>query len=636
MPTPRHTIAAHLAWWLALLAAIMPLAYRQVTVSDAWWHAALGKWLVEMRSLPDLSRFYFSPVNTAQLLSELRWEWLGDILLYLVHAIGGAAGIQWLVVACLLAGLAFLSKLSNTPRGPWILLLLAAVCLGTYQLQLARNSVYSLAFYPALLWLGARKSSPPDWREYSWLLALLAVWSCMHGSCSLGWMTACALYGPRAWSGFRPLPPVAVDSKKIRGLLPRKNDATSEAPARKSTIQWRSGLHSMGLYTTAMLICLLIISIGRHDAMHFLGLPLRHLARTASKQVESTLSAPQAASEDASSTSAKPPTKPKTLKEWLNSSIWKRDPGVPWSNDYWSPFDMIPGMRPIEAAYALAALAAATVLIFRNVPAGLILAWLGAVFLGLGYVRMFGYTALASGAVILTATRHLPRKIALQSFGWILFTAWIGFSWWMATNRKIDAFIPDGQHVSRNGQVPIYDEAIADWVKLEFPSTPVFTTIETGSYCVLRWNFEKQVFLDGFFAPHPPAVWNAYHAAMRQGDLHPLEENFGIRLAILPTTSPKWVDLFLKARNWAPIALGNGTVVFAHRSVNLSGTPPVLLASAPALLQTSHYYREAALRTLFKIIAASASGKGYSAAQWTAQPAFEPLQKMATWVFPKL
>jgi hypothetical protein len=131
-------------------------------------------------------------------------------------------------------------------------------------------------------------------------------------------------------------------------------------------------------------------------------------------------------------------------------------------------------------------------------------------------------------------------------------------------------------------------------------------------------------------------VWNAYHAAMRQGDLRPLEENFGIRLAILPTTSPKWVDLFLKARNWAPIALGNGTVVFAHRSVNLSGTPPVLLASAPALLQTTHYYREAALRTLFKIIAASASGKGYSAAQWTAQPAFEPLQKMATWVFPKL
>lgn len=196
LSTGHHTGTA--AWWLALLAATLPIAYRQVTVSDAWWHAALGKWMLEMRSLPDLSRFYFSPVNTTPLVSELRWEWLGDILLYLAHALFGAAGIQWLVVVCLIAGLYFLSINAAATRGPWMLLLLAAACLGTYQLQLARNSVYSLAFYPALLWLGTRKSTTPDWREYAWLLALLALWSCMHGSCALGWVTACALYGPRA------------------------------------------------------------------------------------------------------------------------------------------------------------------------------------------------------------------------------------------------------------------------------------------------------------------------------------------------------------------------------------------------------------------------------------------------------
>jgi hypothetical protein len=628
MHSPRPNHAARLLWWLALLAAILPIVYRQVTVSDAWWHAALGKWLVEQRSLPDLSRFYFSPVNPAPLVSELRWEWLGDILLYLVHAIGGAAGIQWLVVACLITGLAILSKFSNTLRSPWILLLLAAVCLGTYQLQLARNSVYSLAFYPALLWLGSRKTSVPDWREYVWLLALLTVWSCLHGSCALGWVTACALYGPRALSGFRATPPLVVASKKT-------NTATTPHSI-KSKIPWRAGLRSTAFYAAAMLVCLLVISAGRRDAMHFLGLPFRHLTSTASAQVATPQPAQQAAPIDASSVTAKHPTKPESLKEWLNSSIWKRDPAVPWSNDYWSPFDMIPGMRPIEAAYALAVLAAASALIFRNVPAGLVLAWLGAVFLGLGYVRMFGYTTLASGAVILVAMRHLPRKPTLQAAGWLLLTAWIGVAWWMVAKGKIDAFIPDGQHVSRSGQVPIYDEAIADWVKHEFPDTAVFTTIETGSYCVLRWNFEKQVFLDGFFAPHPPAVWNAYHAAMRQSDLRPLEEKFGIRLAILPTTSPKWVDLFLKANNWAPIALGNGTVVFAHRSVNLTGKSPALLASAPALQQTTHYYREAALRSLFKIIAASTSDKGFRADQWTAQPPFEPLRQMAAWVFPKL
>ena len=47
-PTPQsaNQRAQAMFWWLALLAATLPIAYRQVTVSDAWWHAALGKWMV--------------------------------------------------------------------------------------------------------------------------------------------------------------------------------------------------------------------------------------------------------------------------------------------------------------------------------------------------------------------------------------------------------------------------------------------------------------------------------------------------------------------------------------------------------------------------------------------------------------
>lgn len=610
MPNTRSAKPARLIWWCALLAAILPLAYRQVTVSDAWWHAALGKWMLEKWSVPDLSRFYLPPFDSSQLLSELRWQWLGDIVLAAAHALGGAGGIQWLVVACLIAGLAFLAKMAFTPRGPWILLLLTATCLGTYQLQLARNSVYSLVFYPALLWLGTRKTSAPDWREYAWLLALLAVWSCIHGSCALGWITACALYGPRALGAFRSAPAPASTPEKIRRASRKKQPPSTEAAPIHPRPKWRAGLHSMGLYAGAMVLCLLVISVGRQDALHFIGLPFRHLTQSATTPLATASANPQPASPKPPTTASTPPAKSQSLKEWLNSSVWKRDPGKPWSNDYWSPFDMLPGMRPIEAAYALAALAGLAAAIFRNVPAGLLLAWLGAVFLGLGYVRMFGYTALASAAVLLAATRHLPRRPALQAAGWILLAAWTASAWWMVSKGKVDAFIPDGQHVSRSGQVPIYDDATADWVLREFPDTPVFTTIETGSYCVLRWGFEKQVLIDGFFAPHPPEVWGAYHIAMRQGDLRPLENNFGIRLAIIPTTSKGWIDRFLQANDWAPIALGNGTAVFAHKSLDLSGKSPALLASATALQQTTHFYRAATLRTLFKILAAS-SDKGF-------------------------
>ena len=184
--------------------------------------------------------------------------------------------------------------------------------------------------------------------------------------------------------------------------------------------------------------------------------------------------------------------------------------------------------------------------------------------------------------------------------------------------------------------MPIYDNDTADWVRREFLQERVFTTIETGSYCVLRWGFEKQVFLDGFFAPHTPAVWNAYHAAMRQGDLRPLEQEFGIRIAIIPTTSKGWVGRFLESSRWNPVALGDGTVVFAHKSIDLSGSSPALLASAASLQQTTHYYREATMRTLVQILTTSKPNQGFNSLQWASQPDFEPLRKMATWVFPKL
>jgi len=616
-------IAPRILWLLALLAAILPLVYRQVTVSDAWWHAALGKWMVEHRSLPDLKRFYFSPVDSSSLASELRWQWLGDIAFYTAHTVGGAPGIQWLVVVCVLAGCVLLAKIGSALRGPWILLAMAAVALGTYQLQLARNSVFSLPLYAALLWMGSRKSTPPTAREYAALLGLLLLWSCLHGSCMLGWISACALYAPRALSSFRD---------RSHGKILAPLQANKRVPV--WTPAWKQGLRATAIFLFAMSTILIAISAGRRDALHFLGLPAKHVASALSATFDSKPA--DKIREDSSKPTPQTAQPKKSLKEWLNSSIWKRDPAVPWSNDYWSPFDMLPGMRPIEAAYTLAALAALATVIYRNVPAGLLLAWLGAVFLGLGYVRMFGYTALASAAILLSATRHLPRKPALQVFGWILLAAWTASAWWMVHKGKIDAFIPDGQHVSRSGQVPIYDDATADWVRREFPDTPVFTTIETGSYCLLHWGFEKQVFLDGFFAPHTPEVWEAYHIAMRQGDLRPLENNFGIRLALIPATSKGWVDRFLEAQDWAPVALGNGTIVFAHKSLDLEGKSPALLASAHALQKTTHFYREATLRSLFKILASSSPEKGFGSHQWTSQPAFEALHKMAIWVFPKI
>jgi hypothetical protein len=158
-----------LFWWVLLLAAFFPLAFRQVSVSDAWWHVALGKWLVEERSMPDLSRFYFSPWNAGSLGSELRWEWLGDIALYFCHLWLSSLGLQILVVACILLASFFLIKSGSDRVGGWTLLLLVAVCLGTYQLQLLRNSLFSR-------WWRSY-CEPSAWTRKNPLLLGISIWN---------------------------------------------------------------------------------------------------------------------------------------------------------------------------------------------------------------------------------------------------------------------------------------------------------------------------------------------------------------------------------------------------------------------------------------------------------------------------
>ena len=207
----------------------------------------------------------------------------------------------------------------------------------------------------------------------------------------------------------------------------------------------------------------------------------------------------------------------------------------------------------------------------------------------------------------------------------------------MFFSKQVENFIPEGQHVSRVGQVPIYDDTTADWVKAEFPTERVFTTIESGSYCLLRWNFEKQVFLDGFFASHTREVWNGYNKALRSGDPEVFHTQFGIRVAIVPTTSPQWVDLFLNSSDWNAAAVGSGSVVFVHRSIPLNGRNPGIFFTAGQLRETSFYFRSSTMRALFQIVSSAGSERGaFRSEQWTAHPSFNGLRDLAKEVFPSL
>lgn len=62
-----------------------------ISGNDFWWHVKAGEWMVENRSLPTIDVFsWYAKENSIVWSSH---EWLSQVFLYLVHNLGGDAGI---------------------------------------------------------------------------------------------------------------------------------------------------------------------------------------------------------------------------------------------------------------------------------------------------------------------------------------------------------------------------------------------------------------------------------------------------------------------------------------------------------------------------------------------------------------
>jgi hypothetical protein len=566
---------------LLLFLGLFPIVFRQINTADVWWHIAIGKWLLTHRGIPDLSLFYFSPIDASKLTSELRWESVGDIFLYLFYLFGGSFGLQILVIVLTITGLIFLSRLSNHENGPWMLILLIATGIATYQLQLARNSLFSILFFPFVLWLGLNKRKTPSLCEYSIIFATLVIWSFFHGSCVFGWAMALVIFGERAIGNLHPNHLLSI------------NDQFSTLP------NWSLRSRSIALCLIVFGISLSIIVIGRDSAISFILEPAYHVSKGLHPHWKT----------DAALDSSNPLI---NLKHWLNSLIWSRQFGVPWSNDYWSPFDLFM-MRPIQVAFGLSILAACMIVLLRNTSPGLFVLWFIALCFGAGYVRMVGYSALVSCAVIILSLRKVEigdYRNLCSRIGWIIYAIWIACAWTTFMKADMHELLHDDLHISAVGKIPVFEEEPFNWVKSTFPNEPTFTTIESGSFGLLQWGFEKQVFLDGFFSPHPKSVWRDYRNCLRSEDPTIFHEKYGITVAIIPAVSRPWISLFMKAYDWEPIALGVGEVVFLHKSVNFDHARPNLFSNLQKFPHLPTELKEAYLRNYSQMLERSTMIQG--------------------------
>ena len=93
--------------------------------------------------------------------------------------------------------------------------------------------------------------------------------------------------------------------------------------------------------------------------------------------------------------------------------------------------------------------------------------------------------------------------------------------------------------------------------------------MSNGGYALLKWQPDKKVFIDTYFAPHPDNVLNDYYMYCRQPDK--LE---GVCETALVSVSEMYIlKKFAKSKLWHPEVIGISDVLFSTENK----TPTVLL-----------------------------------------------------------
>lgn len=151
------------------------ITLTEVVDVDGWWHIQCGSDLLSGHI--DYGMYYWSTV--IENYSDLKFTWLGDIVLFLIYDNFGSAGLVVSRSICVMLCCFFLWLVSDRKPNFFKMCLFLLVIVASYQKMLIRNSMFALVFFPATLYLF--KSKQP-------IKAILtiALWSQMHGSFLIG------------------------------------------------------------------------------------------------------------------------------------------------------------------------------------------------------------------------------------------------------------------------------------------------------------------------------------------------------------------------------------------------------------------------------------------------------------------
>lgn len=172
-----------------LVSAFAAAATVPVGDIDYWWHIAAGRWIVEHGSIPTTDPFgVFGDANPVRTLTVLRGQWLGQVLLYLLHRAAGPSGAVALRVVALSAAVATVAFRARRSRAPWISTILAAAlaAFGLLGFTGERPQLFSFALFGLVLFLIERAETGRLGVTVAATALLGLAWANLHASVLLG------------------------------------------------------------------------------------------------------------------------------------------------------------------------------------------------------------------------------------------------------------------------------------------------------------------------------------------------------------------------------------------------------------------------------------------------------------------
>jgi hypothetical protein len=172
----------------ATLVSSVALFIRPVSDTDFWFHAAVGRWIVEHGRLPAHDLFTYT-------VPDHRWvdhEYLSEVLLWLLQARLGLVGVSIAFGALAYAGLLLVLAACGPRRQPYVIVALAtalAAMAGTPIWGARPQMVTFVLLSLELLWLRRFLEADParrGSRAILWLPAVMVLWSNLHGGWPIG------------------------------------------------------------------------------------------------------------------------------------------------------------------------------------------------------------------------------------------------------------------------------------------------------------------------------------------------------------------------------------------------------------------------------------------------------------------